>query len=377
MIGDEQLLPEEIASIPANLQAVEEGHVEFVHPDLAADALKELWYSGWVWIAGGLTLLVGVCLMSAVLVSASPTSQWVPLTATPIPPSLTTRWVLATATPVPPSSTSRWIPPTATSVPPAKPPEPTRPPVALVSPLPVRNCPGPEVCITYPQMNDTLRGIVPIRGTATRSNFAYYKFEYKPEGAGTWNFLVRFDRPVTNGVLMDWHTTTVRPGVYWLRLIVVDKTGNYWPEFAELRVIVAENIQSTHARLLVSDFRACFLFYRDVLELPVTWGEENGDYASYRVGETELALLQRQLMADAVGTAAKPAQAESQDRVAMIFQVDDVDEVYQRLRDKGVVFINEPMDCPDWGIRAAHFRDPDGNLLEIYTDLPPEPEEDA
>jgi catechol 2,3-dioxygenase-like lactoylglutathione lyase family enzyme len=229
-------------------------------------------------------------------------------------------------------------------------------------------------------MNDTLRGIVQIRGTATRPNFAYYKFEYKPEGAGTWNFLVRFDRPVTTGVLMDWYTTTVRPGVYWLRLIVVDKTGNYWPEFAELRVIVAENIQSTHARLLVSDFRACFLFYRDVLELPVTWGEENGDYASYRVGETELALFQRQLMADAVGTAAKPAQAESQDRVALIFQVDDVDEVYQRLRDKGVVFIDEPMDCPDWGdwgIRAAHFRDPDGNLLEIYTDLQPEPEEDA
>jgi len=129
------------------------------------------------------------------------------------------------------------------------------------------------------------------------------------------------------------------------------------------------NIQSTHPRLLVSDFRACFLFYRDVLELPVTWGEENGDYASYRVGDAELALFQRQLMAAAVGTAAKPAQAECQDRVTLIFHVDNVDEVYWRLKDKGVTFINPPMDRPDWGIRAAHFRDPDGNLLEIYTDL--------
>jgi lactoylglutathione lyase len=74
-------------------------------------------------------------------------------------------------------------------------------------------------------------------------------------------------------------------------------------------------------------------------------------------------------MAEAVGTAAKPAQAECQDRVAMIFQVKDVDEVYRRLKDKGVTFINPPLDRPDWGIRAAHFRDPDGNLLEIYTDL--------
>ena len=107
------------------------------------------------------------------------------------------------------------------------------------------------------------------------------------------------------------------------------------------------NIQSIHARLLVSDFRACFLFYRDVLELPVTWGEENSDYASYKAGDAELALFQRQLIAAAVGTAAKPAQAESQDRVALIFHVDNVDETYQRLRAKGVTFINAPMDRPE------------------------------
>ncbi len=129
------------------------------------------------------------------------------------------------------------------------------------------------------------------------------------------------------------------------------------------------NLQSIHPRRLVVDFRACFLFYRDVLGLPVTWGDANGDYASYRVGDAELALFKRPLMAEAVGTAAKPAQAECQDRVAQIFQVDDVDEAYRRLRDKGVTFINAPTDRPAWGIRAAHFRDPDGNLLEIYTDL--------
>ena len=92
-------------------------------------------------------------------------------------------------------------------------------------------------------MNATLYGIVQFRGTATRPNFDYYKFEFKPEGAKDWNFLVRFDRPVVDGVLMEWHTTTVPPGVYWLRLIVVDKSGNYWPEFAELRVIVADQGQ--------------------------------------------------------------------------------------------------------------------------------------
>ena len=25
---------------------------------------------------------------------------------------------------------------------------------------------------------------------------------------------------------------------------------------------------------------------------------------------------------------------------------------------------------PDWGLRVAHLRDPDGNLLELFQDLP-------
>lgn len=128
--------------------------------------------------------------------------------------------------------------------------------------------------------------------------------------------------------------------------------------------------RSTHARILVSDFRACFRFYRDVLGLELTWGDEDGDYASFRAGDAQLALYKRPLMAEAVGAADRPAQAECQDRFALIFPVDDVDETCRQSRERGVSFINTPADRPKWGIRAAHFRDPEGNLLEIYTDLP-------
>ena len=55
----------------------------------------------------------------------------------------------------------------------------------------------------------------------------------------TSEFLTRADSPVTNGTLvMTWDTNTVAPGVYWLRLIVVDTTGNYWAEMPEFRVSV-------------------------------------------------------------------------------------------------------------------------------------------
>jgi catechol 2,3-dioxygenase-like lactoylglutathione lyase family enzyme len=50
-------------------------------------------------------------------------------------------------------------------------------------------------------------------------------------------------------------------------------------------------------------------------------------------------------------------------------QVDSVDESYQRLRDRGVQFIGEPFTYNPPGYRIAFFRDPEGNILELYQDL--------
>ncbi len=173
---------------------------------------------------------------SSVLFTPIPTATEV--YPTPTIPMVVQAYYTPTPQRVSPSPTPRKVPATATPTPQKPTPTPTKAP-----PLGTRSCPRREVCITYPPMNATLRGVVQFRGTATRPNFDYYKFEYKPEGAQNWSFLVRFNRPVTNGVLMDWDTRTVRPGAYWLRLIVVDKTGNYWPEHAQIRVIVADQGQ--------------------------------------------------------------------------------------------------------------------------------------
>jgi lactoylglutathione lyase len=126
-----------------------------------------------------------------------------------------------------------------------------------------------------------------------------------------------------------------------------------------------------NVRLLVSDFDGCFRFYRDVMGFPVTWGEEGSGYASFKTGEgSGLALFNRASMAQAVGTADRPADATSQDRVALIFGVDDLDAAIARLRQRGARLVTEPAERPDWGIRTAHVRDPDGNLLEIMSSLP-------
>ena len=41
----------------------------------------------------------------------------------------------------------------------------------------------------------------------------------------------------------------------------------------------------------------------------------------------------------------------------------------QTLLAKGVTVLVPPTDHPDWGIRTVHFRDPDGNLIEVNQNL--------
>ena len=130
----------------------------------------------------------------------------------------------------------------------------------------------------------------------------------------------------------------------------------------------ADTIKLDNVRLLVARFDEVFLFYRDVLGLTPTWGRTGENYASFTFpGGGQLAIFRRALMAEAVGAASRPSTRREQDTAALVLAVDDVDAVYRRLRDKGVRFSGEPRNHDAWGTRAAHFRDPDGNLIEIYS----------
>jgi lactoylglutathione lyase len=124
-----------------------------------------------------------------------------------------------------------------------------------------------------------------------------------------------------------------------------------------------------YTRLLVSNFKACFLFYRDLMGFQASYGTENDTYADFNTGTVSIALFDRQEMSNAVGTAHLPAQAKAQDKVCLVFSVENVDTVCDQLAKQGIQLTAEPSDRPGWGIRAAHFRDPDGNLIEINQPL--------
>ena len=127
----------------------------------------------------------------------------------------------------------------------------------------------------------------------------------------------------------------------------------------------------SNVRLLVKDFKKCFKFYTETLGFEVTWGDENNCYASFKVAEgiEGLAIFVSDFMAPAVGNADQTQPTGCREKSMVSFEVGNVDEAYQTFSAKGVQFINRPTDMPDWGMRVVHFRDPEDNLIELFTPL--------
>jgi lactoylglutathione lyase len=128
-------------------------------------------------------------------------------------------------------------------------------------------------------------------------------------------------------------------------------------------------LRFTYTRLLVDDYGACFRFYRDVLGFRPSFGDETSGYADFDTGEVSIALFDRREMAEGIGRSDGGADRPQGDRLALIFAVEDVDREAAALQERGAALEAPPTDHADWGIRTAHFRDPDGNLIEINASL--------
>jgi hypothetical protein len=97
-----------------------------------------------------------------------------------------------------------------------------------------------EVQITSPGMNETVRGRVPVIGSASVPNFQFYKLEF---GVGPnpsqWAVIGSLrDSPVINGQLEVWDTTGLPDGVYTLQLQAVKQDGN-WESFFVRGITIA------------------------------------------------------------------------------------------------------------------------------------------
>jgi len=112
-------------------------------------------------------------------------------------------------------------------------------------------------------------------------------------------------------------------------------------------------------RMITDDLEPVVRFYEQVTGMPAVWpapvfAELQLPSCTIAFGHTQTAQL--------FNNSAQPADNHT---VIIEFLVDDVDSEYERLKPLVSDWVQEPTTMP-WGNRSILFRDPDGNLVNIF-----------
>ena len=132
--------------------------------------------------------------------------------------------------------------------------------------------------------------------------------------------------------------------------------GNTGSAFRAIRAI-------DYTVIFVRDMAAMRRFYEDVLGFAVT-RELSAAWIEYQLGGNTLALARRGR------TAADAPTPQGSASLQLAFKVSapEVDQCADELVQHGVALVSPPTDQA-FGHRTLFFRDPDGNLLEVYAEI--------
>jgi catechol 2,3-dioxygenase-like lactoylglutathione lyase family enzyme len=116
-------------------------------------------------------------------------------------------------------------------------------------------------------------------------------------------------------------------------------------------------------RLVTDDLPALTAFYSVLTKTEPVAPFGPGDYAELHTEGSIIALAS----SAGVKRFNNNAAVAAANRSAIIeFEVDDVDAERARLDDQVTAWVQEPTNQP-WGNRSMLFRDPDGNLINLYS----------
>ncbi|KGF69340.1 hypothetical protein LL06_11345 [Hoeflea sp. BAL378] len=120
-----------------------------------------------------------------------------------------------------------------------------------------------------------------------------------------------------------------------------------------------------HTVILCRNLSATRAFYRDVMKFPLEVDRET--WVSFRIGATLLTLRPRGRWSVCDDGDVAPGSA----CVQLAFRVPPpaVDSCHSELVAAGVEILRAPTDLPDWRHRTVFFRDPEGNIIEIYAEF--------
>jgi catechol 2,3-dioxygenase-like lactoylglutathione lyase family enzyme len=115
--------------------------------------------------------------------------------------------------------------------------------------------------------------------------------------------------------------------------------------------------------VIVRDMTAMRRFYENILGFRAR-GEPLPDWVEYSVGDNTLALTKPRRRAGSGPTATRGASLQ----LAFKVSVAEVDQCADELVRQGIKLVSPPTDQAP-GRRTMFFRDPDGNLLEMFGDI--------
>lgn len=114
-------------------------------------------------------------------------------------------------------------------------------------------------------------------------------------------------------------------------------------------------------RIITADVKRLVGFYEMVTEVSAVWGNEL--FAEIPTPVGTLAIGSDKTVPLFGEGSAEPAANRS---AIVEFLVEDVDAEFERLRESVTDVVTTPTTMP-WGNRALLFRDPDGNLVNLFT----------
>ncbi|MDP4276998.1 MAG: VOC family protein [Bacteroidota bacterium] len=126
------------------------------------------------------------------------------------------------------------------------------------------------------------------------------------------------------------------------------------------------NLKNCTPVLFVKDAGLSKKFYTELLQFTVVM-DNGGTNLTFKEGFAVWQVWPDNIISKTLG-AENITNKDSSSRFELCFETDDIDQIYQTLKESGVQFLHE-INTEVWGQRTIRFYDPDGHLIEVGEEM--------
>ena len=122
-------------------------------------------------------------------------------------------------------------------------------------------------------------------------------------------------------------------------------------------------MELVQGRIVTNDVEGLAAFYARLIGTPVALNEY---YVEVPTGALSVGFSKCRFTECGEDLSAWPESQQFRDEIILDFMADDVGAEYERIASMGVAWVMLPTTMP-WGNRSMIFRDPEGNLVNVFS----------